>query len=814
LLLTLTLLAAWTALAQDHIHPSQPLTQPNPELQRALRLIRQGKTDDARKELEAVIAGRPGDPEVLYQIGRTHLTDFYSRTDPTRRRIALSLAIEALESVLARNPDHVPALKAKAIIHARAELLHYNPNLAYSLAARVAKLQPTANEYLLSLTDWLSGEVRFTADSGHRVPHDPLLGLDRSIELLDAVLDSTVPYSNEESMALYQMGRTLAKRGQFAESIEHFQLALARPASGNGKPELFRELGLSHFRMGDFEEAARFFYRAAAARNNSIDQWLLKVALDRLGDASIRLPDEIRFPAAEERTDSQKAPALEFEDVAKRMGVNRLDGNGTCAFGDITGDGRLDLLLAGSGTFLAAYRNDGERFTEMTGEAGLARTPSPYSINLVDIDNDGRLDVYLSLNGWNGPMANRLLRNAGGRFEDISAESGAADAGSGFVSLWGDLDNDGLLDLVVANGVLKDGSVPQIYRNLGGGRFENVTLAAGVAEPPGYGTIGAALGDYDRDGDLDIFFNGLQEAPNRLYRNDGNLRFTNVTQQAGLANQPPHNGFVAFFTDYNNDAFPDLLVTSLAAWDAVIEGLKAHSKPPGEADVHADAVRLFRNNTNGTFTDVTLAAGLYPPMGVMGGAVADLDNDGFVDFYFGTGDPELSRLEPNRFFRNNGDGTFQEWSRHVGLAQPGKKGHGACAVDIDQDGALDLYAQFGGHYPGDHAENVFLHNRTPGRNHWLQLDLVGVKSNRFAVGTAVVVKAGALTVHREVKGSEGFGSTNPYRQHFGLGKETSIDGVEVVWPGGLKQRFDGIERNRIYEIREGESEARPISKNK
>jgi hypothetical protein len=115
--------------------------------------------------------------------------------------------MEALENVLRRNADHIPALKSKAVIHARAELLYYDPNLAYDLGTRITKLQPSANEYLLSLTDWLSGEVRFTTESGHRVPHDPLTGLDRSIELLDRVIDSAMPYSNEEALVSTRWAR-------------------------------------------------------------------------------------------------------------------------------------------------------------------------------------------------------------------------------------------------------------------------------------------------------------------------------------------------------------------------------------------------------------------------------------------------------------------------------------------------------------------------------------------------------------------------------------------------------------------------------
>jgi tetratricopeptide (TPR) repeat protein len=292
--------------------------------------------------------------------------------------------------VLRRNPDHIPALKAKAVIHARAELLYYNANLAYSLAARVAKLQPSANEYLLSLTDWLSGEVRFTVESGHRVPHDPLLGLDRSIELLDSVIDSSVPYSNEEGMAFYQMARTLAKRGRFKESIEYFQLALSRPVMAGGRQEILREMSISYFRAGDFAEAARNLYRALTLSNNVVDQWLLKVALDRWEGSSIRLPDSMAFPVIEAKVDPQKPPLLSFTDMAPELGVNRKDGNGTCAFGDFSGDGKRTRCLRAAERFWPRINGRMERFG-VTGAVGLASAIA-YSLNLVDYDNDGRLD--------------------------------------------------------------------------------------------------------------------------------------------------------------------------------------------------------------------------------------------------------------------------------------------------------------------------------------------------------------------------------------------------------------------------------------
>jgi tetratricopeptide (TPR) repeat protein len=781
--------------------PSAPLPPKNGPLQKALLLLRAGKTAEARKELEAQRAQRPTDPEVLYQIARSYLMDFYSQQDPGRRKTALALAMENLDSTLKRNPDHIPAMRAKAVIHARAELLYYNPNLAYDLASRVAKLEPHANAFLLNLSEWMSGEVRFTHEGGHRVPQDPLIGLDRSIDLLEQVIDGAMPYSNEETAAFFLMANPLSRRGNFSEALAYYQQTLQRNPSLDQKMQVLREMGAGYYRLGDYIEAARKFYEAMQWRMNSVDQWLFKVSLDRIPPPLPPLPTTNLFPVEALKIDSANPPLLAFEDIAPQLGIHHLNGNGTAAWGDIDGDGDLDLIVSGSGTFIRVYRNDGDSFTDVTAGVGLASVPSGYSLNLVDYDNDGWLDLFISMNGWNGPYPDMLFHNEHGKFANVSKKSGADDPGSGFVSLWADLDNDGWLDLVVANGVLKDGSVPQIYRNNRDGTFTNATKTAGLDEPAQYGAIGIALGDYDKDGRVDIFINGLGAAPNRLYHNDGNLHFTEVARKAGVT-QPPHNGFVCFFVDYNDDGWPDILTTSLAPWEATVEALKKGYAPANARSLHPDNNRLFRNNRDGTFTDVTFDARLYYPMGTMGAGVADIDNDGYVDFYFGTGDPQISRLEPNRFFHNNGSGTFSDLTNYVGFARPGNKGHGVAFVDIDNDGDLDIFAQLGGHYPGDHTYNAFYRNLKGNQNNWLEVDLLGVKSNRFAVGAQLTVKAGDLLVYREVKGSEGFGATSPYRQHFGLGKKTKIDSLEVRWPSGLTHKFTALDVNHIIALQE------------
>ncbi len=786
---------------QAHDFPVVPLPEKSGPLRKALLLLREGKTAEARTELEAQRKLRPNDAEVLYQIARSYLMDFYTLDDPEKRRVSLALAMEMLDGTLQHNPDHIPAMRAKAVILARAELLYYNPNLAYELAAHVALLEPHDNGFLLDLSSWMSGEVRFTKEGGHRVPHDPLLGLDRAIDMLEQVLDDSMPFSADESTALLLMGNAHSRRGNFPEAVSFYKQALTRNLSPVQKMEVLRELGACFYRMGDFAQAGRNFYEALQVHMNPIDQWLLRTAIEQLPGPPPPMPASVQFPVDEPAVDPANPPQLAFEDIAPKLGIHSLHGNGTVAWGDIDGDGKLDVIVSGSGTFLKVYRNEGDKFTDVTDQVGLHEVPSGYSLNLVDYDNDGWLDLYLSLNGWNGPMPNKLFHNEHGRFVDVSKKSGLDDAGSGFVSLWGDLDNDGWLDVVIANGVLKDGSVTQIYRNNRDGTFTNMTKAAGINEPAAFGAIGAALGDYDKDGRLDILINGLDPAPNRLYHNDGNWHFSEVARKAGVY-QGSHNGFVCFFVDYNNDGWPDILTTSLASWDATVEGLRKGYAPPNARAVNRDSNRLYRNNRDGTFTDVTYEAKLYYPMGTMGAGVADVDNDGYIDFYFGVGDPQMSRLEPNRFFRNNGNGTFSDLTHYVGFGRPGNKGHGVAFVDLYNTGALDIFAQLGGHYPGDHTYDAIYHNLKAGRNNWLEVDLHGVKSNRFAVGAQLTVKAGGLIVYREVKGGEGFGATSPYRQHFGLGKAAKIDSLEIRWPSGIRQNFTGLDPNQILSIRE------------
>ncbi|MEE8585367.1 MAG: FG-GAP-like repeat-containing protein, partial [Acidobacteriota bacterium] len=650
-------------------------------MSRGISLLGQERTAEAQDVFDQCLAINPDAAELHFQLARLHMTDFHRSADREKAQPFLEKAEGALDRALRLNANHEGAAALRFEIASRPTWFRYAPDLAYQMALRISRNAPAAFQRRLELARWMAGEVRFHSADPKRVPLDSSVGLKRALLELESLLRVVPPYSAEEQTAFFEIGRVLAKQGQLERALPFFGKRLQRISSPRAQAQTWREIGLSLFRLGRFEEAAKAFVNALSAWGAPADQWLLHLSQQKSAHPIEGLPEQFRFPVRPELSPAQGGERLQFVDIAGRLGVDRLDGNGPSSWGDFDGDGRADLLLAGSDAFIGLYRNQKDRFVEVTSAAGLEGIASGYSANVVDYDNDGHLDIYLSLNGWSGPAPNRLFRNlGGGAFEEVTDQSGTGDPGSGFVSLWGDLDNDGDLDLAVANGVLKDGSTPQLYENQGDGTFRNVTREAGISEPPDYGAIGIALGDYDRDGDLDLFVNGWVSSPNRLYRNDGNLRFSQVAEQAGVV-QPPHRGFVCFFFDYNNDAYPDILTTSQAPWGAVLQGLAEPYSVSGLGRAHPDASRLFRNNRDGTFTDVTLQAGLHYPLGTMAAGVADLDNDGHLDLYFGTGDPSLSRLEPNRFFRNRGDGTFADQTFSAGLGNIGK-GHGITFCDF------------------------------------------------------------------------------------------------------------------------------------
>ena len=323
---------------------------------------------------------------------------------------------------------------------------------------------------------------------------------------------------------------------------------------------------------------------------------------------------------------------------------------------------------------------------------------------------------------------------------------------------WGDYDNDGNLDIYIAN----EGPPNVLYRNNGDGTFTNVARQAGVADINDGG--GVAFGDYDDDGDLDLCVANLFGAPNVLYRNNGDGTFTDVTAFAGVGDSG--NGHGVVFADYDNDLDMDILLIN-----------------QGEANV------LYRNNGDGTFTDISREAGIVGPGPTRGVAVGDLDNDGDLDIYM------ANTNRANILYSNNGDGTFSDITLNAGVGDTGG-GLGVALGDYDNDNDLDIYV-----VNWDHQAN-FLYRNNGNEDNWLQVKTVGTVSNKAAIGTRVKVIAGELAQMREVSGGSGFCSQDSLPVEFGLGKRAKADRIEIRWPSGIVQTLTDVPANQTLTVTE------------
>ena len=784
---------------------------------RARERIGRREWSEARAALDQCLALFEADADLHVMIGEVYL-GLRGEVDPAavsedEEDALVDKALAAFDRALALEPNTVSARMQRWIVWQNPTLRRHDPDSALAEAKQLLRLTPNDLHFREIYTRWLLGGVRFRRAREAGVAFDSAIGLELAEQQSEWMLDRAPEGSNLYAQALHGLALSHLYMGDFQGAVESLRKLESGPLSSEVLSETLKDLGVAYYRLGRHGEAAGVLLRSMDIKMDLKTAWLLRLAYEGMDRDIGDLPSKYQFYRPPEDIDLQSPPKIRFTEVGAALGVAKVDGAGPSAFADFDGDGDADILVAGCDTFTALYRNDGGKFTDVTIEAGLFELDPGFSTNMVDYDNDGRLDIYIACNGWSGDAPNILLWNKGdGTFEDRSKESGLDDPGSGFVSLWADFDRDGLLDVFVGNGVLNDGYANRMFRNRGDGTFEDVTERAGLAEPRRWGTIGIAVGDYDRDGDPDLFVNGRQfapspfagagDSPNRLYRNRGDWTFDEVASEAGLA-VPYHDGYVSFFIDYNNDALPDLLATSLARWDYVLNGMSRKVVPMGPGMLQKDVTRLFRNKGDGTFADVTFEAGLGFPHGVMGANVGDVDNDGYIDIYLGTGAPDLSRLEPTVFYRNNGDGTFSDITKYAGLDHLGK-GHGFSLADYDQDGDLDIYAPQGGFCHGDLWRNPLYRNDAGNQNHWLHVRLRGVKSNRFAVGAQVTLRSGEMTQYREVEGGIGFGSTNSYPVEFGLGELESIDQVEILWPSGGRQVLKSPPVDSMIEVKEYE----------
>ena len=535
----------------------------------------------------------------------------------------------------------------------------------------------------------------------------------------------------------------------------------------------------------------------------------------------------------------QQATAADFRDLAAKAGLTAANvfggprsstyilestGTGVAVF-DYDNDGWPDLFFV-NGTTLAGspagqeptnrlYRNNHDgTFSDVTEGAGLSATGWGQGACVGDYDNDGWEDLYVTYYG-----RNRLYHNAGGRFEEVADRAGVAGSGSAWGSgcAFVDYDRDGRLDLFVANYADFDllhapppGKYPTclwkgiavfcgprglgsgrnlLYRNLGGGRFEDSTAAAHVDRTPGHYCFSVTPFDYDDDGWPDLFV-ACDSAPSILYRNNRDGTFSDAGILSGVAYNSDGReqaGMGSTAADYDGDGRLDLFRTNFSD----------------------DTSTLYHNHGDGTFTDVTYRAGVGNHTQYLGwGAMfLDFDNDGWPDLLAVNGHvyPEVDTLktairyeEPKLLYRNRGDGTFADVSLAAGPAiAAATSARGLAVGDLWNDGRVSgVVANRNG------LPNLLVNQARYG-NHWIGVHAVGTRSNRSGIGARVTVRTLSRRQTNEVRSGSSYISQSDLRLHFGLGAENKVLAIEVRWPSGLVERFPDPGVDRIVTVEEG-----------
>ena len=612
--------------------------------------------------------------------------------------------------------------------------------------------------------------------------------------------------------AMLQLGLAEFRLGEADKAAERFENIIQNYRRHSGA---YYYLGVYHLRHDNFEKAVENFKESLRLKPRDPETlWNLWTAYSHLGGYPEELPEEFKIvvsnrnlltltdnPSTDTSTNvrvigqnRKRITDNQFINVAANLKMDKVDCGRGSAWGDYDNDGDLDIVAVGTYQPHALYRNNGDgTFTNVAAQAGIADPRGGWGSLFADYDNDGYPDLYITRGGWSGAADNTLYHNNGdGTFTDVTHTAGVADPQSSFCAAWADYDSDGYIDLYIADGVIGDGAANVLYRNNGNGTFTNTAESAGVANTGN--SLGTAWGDYDKDGHIDLHVVNFGQS-NVLYRNNGDGTFTDVTATTGM-NLPVTDAFVTFFLDVDNDADLDIFISNSGAFQAFIAGQITGAAPHDD-----DRQVLYRNNGDGTFTDVTREAGLYHAFGAMGANFGDINNDGYLDIYLATGAPQMGRLERDALFRNNGDGTFTDATFALGLGNIGK-GHGVTFGDADTDGDVDIYVSVGGAFIGDQWHNLFYQNAGVGNN-YLTLKLVGVKSNRDGIGAKVTLQVGDSIIYREVSGGCGFGSTNSLQLEIGLGAHTKVDTLEIVWPSGQVDIHRNLSVNQKLVVTEG-----------
>lgn len=558
-------------------------------------------------------------------------------------------------------------------------------------------------------------------------------------------------------------------------------------------------------------------------KNYNDGLWLLNIAYMAVGEYPNKVPKKWLVPGL----DVPEYQMKPFTDVATDLKIMVNDRAGGTITEDFDNDGDLDIVTSAwdiGAEPMHYFRNNGDgTFSDLSVESKLSMFRGGLNIQQTDYNNDGNLDIFVLRGAWQGQAGpfgeqpNSLLRNNGdGTFTDVTVEAGLLSFCPTQTATWNDFNHDGWLDLFIGNETMPTGNIYpcELYINNHDGTFKNVAAAWGMD----YKVFvkGAISGDYNNDGWADIFLSTMN-GKRILLENKGvqgdKVVFENVTEKAGFAKEE-YRSFPTFFFDYDNDGFLDIFVCNYdfertISYYAAKEALKPSNDNFGKPNI-------YHNNGDGTFTNVTPSMNINKVCFSMGANFGDFNNDGFLDFYLGTGNPNYQSIIPNRLFMNIGGKKFADGtvSARVGNIQ---KGHGVAISDIDNDGDQDIHIEMGGAYRGDGYPSSLYLNPGQNNNNWIYLKLEGVKSNRAAIGAKIKVKfhenGQERTLYRELNSGGSFGSST-LRREIGVGRATLIDEITINWPAsGVTQVFNNIKPNQVLKIKEDQQTFEAVSLN-
>ena len=536
-------------------------------------------------------------------------------------------------------------------------------------------------------------------------------------------------------------------------------------------------------------------------------RYLLNIAYMTLGKYPADVPKQWLIESAL-FTQSNNSNIV-LKDVAGKKGVDMNGVSGGCVVEDLDNDGLLDIMASSYGLndqIRYMHQEKDGSFKTLTASSGLAGITGGLNLIHADYNNDGYPDIVVLRGGWWGKNAKfpfSLLKNNGNNtFEDVTIESGLYSPAPTQTATWGDFNNDGWIDLFVAH----ENYPCQLFIN-NKGKFTDEAAKYGLNITSF--VKGCVWGDINNDGYPELYLSILG-APNKLFLNKpgakpGERMFEDISKAAGV--EEPLFSFPTWFFDFDNDGLLDLYVSGYDTrqFTKVAEDV---AKDILGMPTLGDLPRLYHNNGNNTFTDVSATYGVNHVSYAMGGNFGDIDNDGWPDFYLGTGAPEFQSIIPNKLYHNLGGKKFEDISYSTNTAHI-QKGHAVAFADIDNDGDQDIYEVMGGAVEGDKFRNVLFENTTNNGNHWVKLKLEGVTANRSAIGAKVRIKVkmpdGSFHNFFHTVSTGGSFGSKPLRIEAGLGKAIDIEEIAIQWPNAklTKEIITGVSMDTEIKIKEG-----------